>query len=359
MTVTPDQIGWGFYKVFAGAYFKGVQKYKLPDNPDELDRQLAVITACESGHYDAYNGYDAAISSVGLIQFTEINQFNVSNLLGEVAENCGIDAVLIPLKPALELTNSTFKKNPQGKWRFSFLDARGDVINSEKTRELFLGCSGHKDAWTSETIARTKLWAACIANVWELEAARKIQDKFTRDRLKWFIMPDAKAILFDNTPNDPWVAATRAAFISFAINLPAVANSMVKSTAAVLTCPKWSPKWCTLMIKQMTFGPKIPIYSARYNSIRPVLEKLWGISLPKTAELLASYGLESPETVNVDPPKAPEALEPPSENSKPEPEVKPQPTPENIPVTVPVPEVNTVFGFFLWIFDVILGRNKK
>ena len=361
MTVTPEMISWGQYSKYAGAYFKGVQRYKLPENLSELDKWLAVITACESGHYDAINGYDAGIFSLGLIQWVEINQFNVSNMLGEVIEKCGPEAVMIPLKPAFELTNSTFKKNAQGKWRFSFLDSRGDVINSEKTRELFLGCSGQKDAWTPEAVKRTKLWASCIANVWESEAARKVQDEFTCSRLKWFIMPDAKAVLFDGTPDDPWPAATRAAYVSFAINLPAVANSMVKSASEVLTHKKWSPEWCTLVIKQMTFGPKVTIYPARYNAIRPMIEKLWGISLPKNAELLAKYGLEpAKEAVSVDPPVPPEAHRPPTENSKTEPEVKPQPDKKNIPVAIPVPEVRGIFGFFLWVFDAIFaGRVKK
>ena len=290
MTVTPDKIGWSAYSSYEGPFFGGVQSFHLPGEPDESDRYLAVITAAEGGHYDAINMYDRGIISVGIIQWIEAGQFSVSGMLGEVCDVVGEDAVMVPLKPAMDLVGCTFKKNAHGQWRFFFNDAKGEVDSLEKTRILFLGCPGLKGSWTPEAKQRAKTWAACVANVWATEEARHAQNVYTRVRLPGFVMSDAKSALFGSEPNEGWVGALRAAYMSFAINLPAVANAQVKEVLPTLSgLTKWSPDWCTAVLKQLTFGPAIKIYPIRYNGIRPVLEHLWGITLPKTADDLAAW----------------------------------------------------------------------
>jgi hypothetical protein len=295
MAITIDQVRWGSYKEYEGPWFHGVHGFKMPDVPDEADRYMAIITAAEGGHYDSINMYDRGIVSVGIIQYIEAGSFNVSNMLGHVIEKCGSNAVMIPLKPALDLCNATFKKNALGLWRFHFNDARGEVNTSEKSKELFLGCSGLKQPvppqkpWTPETKERAKLWTVCMANVWSSPMTQRAQHTFIRPRLPGFVMADAKAIVFDKQPSSPWVDALRAAFMSFAINLPLAANNQAKIASATLKSPKWSEAWCIGMLKQLTFGPNITIYATRYNNIRPLMEKLWGISLPKTAKDLLMW----------------------------------------------------------------------
>ena len=60
---------------------------------------------------------------------------------------------------------------------------------------------------------------------------------------------------------------------------------------------KWSEEWCVSLIKQLTFGPKIGIYPRRYEAIRPVVEKLYGINLPKTVKDLESWSAPEPKDV--------------------------------------------------------------
>lgn len=304
MTITPDKIGWSAYSSYEGPFFGGVQRFSLPAQPDEADRILAVITAAEGGHYDAINMYDRGIISVGIIQWIEAGQFSVSGMLGEVCEVVSEDAVMVPLKPAMDLVGCTFKKNAQGHWRFFFNDAKGEVDSLDKTRILFLGCSGLKGSWTPEAKERAKTWAACVANVWATDEARHAQNAYTRIRLPGFVLPESKAALFGSEPNDGWVGALRAAFMSFAINLPAVANAQVKAVLPTLAgVDKWSPDWCTAVLKQLVFGPNIAIYPVRYNGIRPVLEHLWGVTLPETAKDLAAWkpGSEPAPTPTVTP----------------------------------------------------------
>lgn len=294
---TADPDGIKGPKTFAGPAHLGTKAYVLPKDHDAADRIIAVTTAVESGHYDAINMYDRAVISVGLIQFIESNQFSVSDLLGGVAEKCGINYVLTILKPALEISQATFRKNEKNQWRFAFLDGRGEVNTLAKVRQLYLGCNGLKKSWTPETVMRAKTWATCIANIWASEEARKVQIEFTRKRLHQFIGLNAKAVLFDATPNEGYVEMIRAAYLSFAINSPLFADLQIKKANANLKSPKWSLQWCIGVLKQLTFGSGIAFWPVRYNSIRPVLEKLWAVELPQTAKELSTWKEEIPVTI--------------------------------------------------------------
>lgn len=376
MTVTPAQIGWSAYKDYEGPFFHGVRGFKLPVNPDTSDKYLAVITAAEGGHYDAINMYDRGIISVGVIQWIEAGQYSVSDMLGHVADKLGVDAVMLPLKPALDLCDASFKKNAKGRWRFFFNDVKGEVDSLEKTRILFLGCTGLKGSWTPEAKQRAKTWAACVANVWSTDEACRAQNSFTRPKLlPWFVLADGKAILFGPEPEEGWVGALRAAFVSFGVNLPSVANAQLKLAVSTLKSPKWSAAWCTGVLKQLTFGPNIGIYPLRYNGIRPVLEQLWNVSLPKTAKDLQAWQEPVP-TVDV-PPEAPESpAQPPPDlvtvapepTPEPPPDVpkvtppQPEPTPEPQPgpiIPAPLPGPSGILGFILWMLQTIFSAFTR
>jgi len=329
MAVTPDKVSWGQYGSYEGPFFRGTRWFTLPENPDETDRYLAVVASVEGAH-DSINMYDRGVISVGIIQWIEAGQYSVSDMLGAVANKNGIEQLLVHLKPALDRVHATFRKNTQGRWRFFFDDARGEVNTLEKTRALFLGCSGLKGEWTPETKEQAKLWAACVANVWSTEQARRVQREYTRARLNGFVMKDAREILFGPEPDEGWVGALRAAYVSFAVNRPTTANAQVKLAAANLKSQKWSPEWCTGVLKQLTFGPEIAIYPTRYDGIRPVLERLWGVSLPKTAKQLKVW--EEPTPVEPEPPQVLPEPEP-----KVEPPVEPEPIPESPPTPAPTP----------------------
>lgn len=286
---TPDEIGWGSYNQYEGPFFRGRIPFDLADADEPAagpggrpvdPRALAVITATEGGRYDAINMYDRCIVSVGLIQWCEAGQYGVSNLLGAIAQRGR--TLLAPLSPVLDAAGADFGPNKQGKWRFFHDDARGEVDTADKQRQLFLdGSSGLKGGFSDAQKEHAKRWAAALADVLAQPGARSAQVAFTLPKLAAFATPEAKRLLFeDDLPDEGWVGALRAAFLSFAINLPAVASAQLKLAAAEATAPKWSPDYCAAVIHRLTLGPKIAIYPHRYKAIRPVLERLYGVSLP-------------------------------------------------------------------------------
>lgn len=286
--ITISNIGWGNYGGFEGPFYRGKIKFYLSSNPDFLELCFAVLGATEGGCYDSLNFYDRCVCTGGIIQHCNVAPiFGVDNMLGLVAERCGIDYLLQTLKPALDASNSTFKQNVQGKWRFHFLDERGEVNTADKQKQLFWRGTGLKGSWTEENKLYAKQWAACMANVWINEEAQRAQVDYTKPKLLSFVMKDAKTILFDDgDATNPWVLATRAAFISFAANLPLNANKSLLQAVKESKYEKWTPEWCYDVLHYLTYAPNIAIYPIRYNAIRPVLEKFWGVTLPKNAEEL-------------------------------------------------------------------------
>lgn len=292
MTIAPNDIKWGKYLGWSGPYFGGVQSYHSPENPTWDEQVLAVITATEGGRYDAVNMYDRMIISVGVIQWGEAGQYSVSDMFGAVADK-DYEHLMEALKPALDASNAVFKRNARGRWRFFFRDARGEVDRNDEQQQLFLlNSEGTPSTWDDESKAHAKLWAACAANVWTSQVARKAQVDFTVPRLSWFQTKEARGILYGgNAPGDNtgWAGALRAGFISFAANLPAVAaKHLIKATQGSSHKP-WTPEWCIAILKELTFGPGIAIYPHRYNAIRPVLEKFYGVDLPDFSKDLEQW----------------------------------------------------------------------
>jgi len=291
---TPEDIHWGAYQEYEGPFYKGKIPYQIPEKPQDFDKLIAVITATEGGRYDAINMYDRMILSVGLIQWGEAGIFAVSNLLGEVCDQVGLDTVLNPLNDILNICEAEFKKNPKNQWRF-FLKGN-EVTTISQQQQLFLGCDGHKGNWTPEAKVRAKKWAASVANVWVDPKAQEVQRRYTANRVLAFNMKESRVLLFnDSLPSTGWVGAIRAIYLSFAANLPKTANDMLVSTKFI--GEKWSEEWCISLVKKLTFGAKIGIYPRRYEAIRPVVEKLYGVNLPKTAKDLEFWTTPEPKNV--------------------------------------------------------------
>jgi len=287
--IRPSDIGWGKYKKWEGPLYHGGTKFVLPSKPTDEEKTIAVITATEGGSYSAINMYDSCILSSGLIQWCEAH-YLVSSMLGAVAEKD--PALLAPLDDALRASSASFKKRSDGKWRFFFADKRGEVNSAVKQQSLFLGGSnGFLGSWNEESTLHAKTWAAGVASVWENQTAQRIQTSHTVSRLGIFYTQDAKSILFGpGSPKDEGLAgAVRAAFISFAANLPAVASEQLRLTVSQTNAAPWSEAWVVDILRNMTFGPKIAIYPGRYEKIRPVIEKLYGVDLPDFAQDLSQW----------------------------------------------------------------------
>lgn len=302
-----DNIKWGSYRQWEGPFYPGRVHFSLPQDPSDAEKILAVITATEGGCFDAINMYDSCILSSGLIQWCEAH-YLVSSLLGAAANRD--PALLDPLQPALAAAKASFKQRADGKWRF-FEDGRGEVNTMARQQALFLGCSGLKGAWAPEAKARAALWAACVASVWENPEACSAQVKYTADRLGMFHTKDSMAILHGPgapADNAGWVGAVRAAYLSFAANLPAVASEQLRLAVSQTNSAPWTEPWVIAILRQLTFGPKIAIYPARYEKIRPKLEALYGVDLPDFSHDLSEWHAEI--ELNTIPGMAPDFLEP-------------------------------------------------
>lgn len=285
---TPNDVGWGSYSQWEGPFYRGSRSFVLPANPTENQKYVAVMSATEGGHSDAINMYDRCIVSTGFIQFCEAAYFFTSQLLGAIATKD--PGLMAPLAPALKDSNATFGKTSRGAWRFSFNDSRGEVDTAVEQKQLFLlNSTGLKGSWDDASKAHAKLWAACLANTLAQDAAIGVQVDYTAAKIKSFATASAQAALFDSNPSEGWVGALRAGFLSFAGNLPAVAGQHLDIALKSATAPKWSSDWCIHILKELTFGPQIAIYPARYAAIRPVLEKLYGVDLPDFAADLQKW----------------------------------------------------------------------
>lgn len=291
--VSTNDIGWSSYLSYEGPFWRGATKLAPILNPTTVQKELDVLMATESGgHVDAVNAYDRMIVSVGLIQYGEASQFSVSDILGQI---CTRDPSLLdPLQPALVQSGTVFHPNSAGRYRFFFQDARGEVKTLQEQQQLFLlHSNGQKGSWDDASKTYAKTWVACLANVLAQPEAQLVQVDYITARLRGFATPAAQGILWGS--GDPsadasgWPGAIRAAYLSFAANLPSVASSHLLKIVAQSTSPKWSSDWCTQILQELTFGPNIAIYPARYNAIRPVLENLFGVDLPDFSANLQAW----------------------------------------------------------------------
>lgn len=286
--VKVEDISWGSYQDYEGPFYRGSVKFVLPNNPTITDKRLAMITAVESGHYDAINMYDRMIVTVGLIQWGEANTFSVSRLLGAMCDSNLEPVVQLYLSDVMMASGASFKKNGKGLWRFFVNNLEVNSIAAQQS--LFLKCDGRKGSWTDDKKIHAKRWAAALASLLSDPRTIEVQKKYTSERLLNFVMADAKKILFDDKDTSNWAEATRAIYLTFAINLPRIAGEMLSSTRFV--GKKWSQEWCLSIIKRLTFGPNIRIYPIRYDALRPLAEKLYGIELPKKSSDLNLWKYE-------------------------------------------------------------------
>ncbi len=287
--VQASEIGWGSYQNFEGPYFLGRAPFVLPDVPAPEEETMAVITAAEGGHYDAWNGYDSCGWTSGLIQFCEHNQYSVSDMLGAVA-SAGRGDLLNGLMTYASSVDVGFDRGPSGKWRFLFKDSRGFIDNPLKQQQLFYkNGNGSKGSWTNDTKLYAKGWAAAISSVWEQPEAQLLQCAFTAGKLGQFFTQSAKNF-FSTMPTTQVAKAMWSAYASFAVNNPSWASSALQQSIASYTGhPYWEEQHLVNLLKHLTFDPHVAIYPARYNAIRPVLEKLYQVQLPDFAAELQTW----------------------------------------------------------------------
>lgn len=301
MPIDVSKVKWSSYGGYEGPVYYGSKAFVVPADPSFLQKCMAVVAAVE-GHVDAVNMYDSGIVSLGTVQWIERGNMSVSDMMGAVAERCGLDYVLKSLDPALKMSDATFKKVASGKWRFVVLKDGKDVEVStpELQRQCFLGCSGKKGSWTPESILLAKTWCSSFANVWESEVACQAQLDFSARRLLgWFVTPNAKTILFSDPDETGWKGAMKAIYVSFAVNVPAIADRNLVVAHAASKFPKWSREWCLDVIYQLVYGSGIAIWLVRYSGLAKKVDSLFGTDLPANAKDLATKKWREPTPVPV------------------------------------------------------------
>lgn len=276
-----NQVKWGSYSSFEGPWVQGHVKCQAHIGSPSDMKLLAVAAAAEGGHMDAVNMYDSCILSAGAIQWCESANFGVSDMLGEIVSQC--PQVLDHLTPALEVSKAEFLLGQDGRWRFSSSGKRAD--SKASMRSLFLsGSSGKKGGWSDKSRLHAKVWAACISSALADPRSPDAQARYSARRLDSFVSSSAREILYG--PASPprasggLVGAARAVFLSFAINLPAVASKHLQIFVEKSSDPKWSEAWTFGLARQLSLGPGIAIYPGRYAKMQPWLQSLYGVDFP-------------------------------------------------------------------------------
>lgn len=291
MSITDAQVRWGSYLDFEGPWTPGVHKMPAVDAGSSLpEKTVAVIAATEGAAFDAVNMYDRCIMTVGCIQFCDGGQFSVCDLLGEVAETA--PAALKELRAYVAKRGYSFDRTARGRWRFHGHD--GEVDTLAEQRVLYLkSASGLRGGWDADSRAWARGFVVAMASVWDDPAARAAQLAFTYRKLPSFVFGPGADLFKDGAGaafglSKPELEAARAAYLSFATNMPAIASKQFdawrKRAGGVQ-----GTDWLVGLLEALTFGPKIAIYRGRYDKIAPLLRRFWDVAVPlKAADLGAA-----------------------------------------------------------------------
>lgn len=285
--VSVAKIGWSSYSKFEGPFFGGTIKVpKVGSDATFAQKVLSLTAAAEGGSWNAINMYDSGLVSLGAIQFIDAGSFNVCNMLGYIAERCGVQNVVDKLSPALTMRGATFAKTSSGDWRFH-VDGK-PVANADSQKKLYFGdANGNlKGTFDANKKLIAKTWAASIASVMEIDGAVQAQLDFTMPRLiNGFVWGKLKEDLYSgNLSDDGYVGMLRGMLLSFAVNAPAL---VVKKYSEARTngYPVYSDEWCLQVLKGVVAGSTVKVWPARWSTKRELVKSMWGIQLPTWNEI--------------------------------------------------------------------------
>lgn len=284
MIVLQD-VRWGSYDKYEGPWTTGSELYKLPSRSTDAEKFMAVVTATEGGRYDAVNMYDVCLWTAGIIQWcNRPPQFSVDNLMGKVYE--ADPALLGPLTSLAKERGYSFGLRGAA-YRF-YKTSSIDTVPLQQAL-YFKEASGEKGSWGSEDKAWARRWCLATAQVLAQEGAKTAQVAYTAPKMESFAFKAGRELL-RRAPTTPVGYAWRAMYLSFAANNPSKAAAAAEAAQRETTgrVPEWSAEWLVVMARHLTFDPGVSIYPHRYNKIRPVIESLWGVDLPDTADGIAA-----------------------------------------------------------------------
>lgn len=292
---TVSRVDWRTYERWEGPVVIGDCPYRLPLNPNPMEKVFWVTAAAE-GYLDSVQAFDRGIVSAGALQWIEGGGlFHVSQMLGLVQHRS--HEAMRPLMPIMQHCGVALDSSLPGVYRFRFGGGTW-VDNVDRLQDMYFGgASGLKGGWTAETKQVVEAWVTGISGVFKHPAAQELQVGYTLPRLMTFVRDGAKTILWDSDANDDSGVrgAARAAYISFAVNNPAAA---LRALVTMQTeHPRWSYDWLRALLQALTFTAGIPLYVHRYNAIRQRLEKLYGVNLPDFADGLSDAPLASVKSI--------------------------------------------------------------
>lgn len=291
----PD-LKWGSYKNYEGWYSYGPSFPLVVTASDSSTRkELRVVTSTESprSNAGAVNAYDVCMISTGDLQLCEIYHLS-TDLIGFLVTN-GIP-LTETFREAMNASGVVFRRNPKGRWRFYRGNGSPVESTSAKREVYFDGCSGLKGGWTDSGKERSALWVAGYQEMLISEGAVPLQRTFLESRIRSYVLPEAKELLWGRGTPDPgasgWAGAVRAAFLSFSVNNSVIAQeNLLKAKVPNL----FSEEGFLRAVKALTFAPGNPvIYPKRYEDLRPILENLYGIDLPDARKELAAWSVPVP-----------------------------------------------------------------
>jgi hypothetical protein len=157
---------------------------------------------------------------------------------------------------------------------------------------FLLNSTGKKGTWDDNSRRYAKLWVSSLVELFGQLPAVKAQRDFTAARLKsWFAIKLGKEWLTRACEDRSAGAfAFVCGYLSFAANNPTWANAAL--TEALKTVGDRDPfgaDWLAHVFEFLTWQPGVSIYPHRYNKIRPVLERQFGIDLPDLASDLKDF----------------------------------------------------------------------
>lgn len=345
--ITLSQVKWNKYRNFEGPVFVGNMPVPGASQTSPFHAKvLAITAAAEGGGFNATQMWDRGLLSVGAIQFIDAGTFNVCNLLGEVADKCGLHLLLEKLQPALDMCNATFSKGSDGKWRFVHNGVR--VTTTAAQKMLYFGdVSGNAlGTFTDAKRLRVKTWVVCMANVWDIPGSTDVQMEFTLRNLKsGFVWGNLRSELFTpNVSEEGYVGATKAMLLAYAVNAPAVVVKMYDA-ARNNGKEKLSAEWCLHVLRHVIVNGGIDVWKSRWGTKLPYIEAAFGVKFPSYNQLISGTWtitkpapppepVVEPEPIVEEPAPAPVEPEPVLE---PEPNLEPQPEPTPDPEPVPEP----------------------
>lgn len=277
---TLEDIKIGKYKQFEGPVFWGSIPVTATGD-DEGSKNLLVTVTTEGAKWDAGQCYDACILTLGGIQFCE-KFFLCSSLLGAIAARD--PDLLTLLQEELALYDASFTK---GRFWHKGKEVKTDA---DKRNLYFAGSSGLRGQWTDEQWNQaSRILVACVNTLAQPEAI-DVQRAHTVPRLKTYVHKEAYKVFFGGgEASEGLIGAARAIMISYSANNPTLAYEAYLRTMKGSPDPIWSLDWCIRLFEELAFGSGVVIYPGRYDKIRPVVEKLFGVNLPDYASQLKDW----------------------------------------------------------------------